>query len=98
MPTSLAPRCGSLGLAAAIVCLASSAAAGIDIPMTYLRQEVAAPPVLSNLDPIPENRGVAGANVALADVKTTGSFLGQNYSLAVVSVEPGGDIVSQVSS
>ncbi|MGD9479729.1 ABC transporter substrate-binding protein [Shinella sp. G-2] len=61
--------------------------------MTYLRQRMNAPPVLSNLDPIPENRGVAGANVALADVRTTGGFLGQNYSLAVVSVEPGGDFL-----
>jgi ABC transporter substrate binding protein (PQQ-dependent alcohol dehydrogenase system) len=93
MPASLAARRRGLSLAAAIFCLASSAAAEIAIPMTYLRQEVAAPPVLSNLDPIPEDRGLAGAEVALTDTKTTGSFMGHAYSLAVVSVEPGGDFL-----
>ncbi len=67
-------------------------AAEIAVPLTYLRQEVEAPPVLSNLDPIPEDLGVAGAEVALADTKTTGRFLGHAYSLEVVSVEPGGDL------
>ncbi|WP_433458759.1 ABC transporter substrate-binding protein [Pseudochelatococcus sp.] len=62
--------------------------------MTYLRQEVEAPPVLSNLDPIPDDLGIAGAEVALADTKTTGRFLGHAYSLEVVSVEPGGDLTA----
>ncbi|WP_235818401.1 ABC transporter substrate-binding protein [Brucella grignonensis] len=50
--------------------------------------------MLSNLDPIPENRGIAGAEVALIDTKTTGSFMGHDYSLAVVSVEPGSDLLN----
>lgn len=83
----------SLWLVAVIFCWASSAMAEIAIPMTYLRQEIQPPPVLSNLDPIPEDRGIAGARVALADTKTTGSFMGHDYSLAVVSVEPGGDFL-----
>lgn len=84
------------GFCLAVACVfgASSAAAAIAIPMTYLRQEVEAPPVLSNLDPIPENRGIAGAEVALIDTKTTGSFMGHDYSLAVVSVEPGSDLLN----
>src|SRR5690606_17790099 len=82
---------GGVCLAAALACWAPSAFAEIAIPMTYLRQEVELPPVLSNLDPIPEDRGVAGAEVALTDTKTTGSFMRHDYSLAVVSVEPGGD-------
>ncbi len=94
MLASLAARHRGLYLAAAVVCLASPAAAEIAIPMTYLRQEVAAPPVLSNLDPIPDDRGLAGAEVALTDTKTTGSFMGHAYSLAVVSVEPGGDFLN----
>ncbi|WP_429820517.1 ABC transporter substrate-binding protein [Ensifer sp. B1-9] len=94
MPASLAACRRRLCLAVAIVCFASSAAAEITIPMTYLRQVVKTPPVLSNLDPIPQDRGIAGAQVALTDTKTTGSFLGQNYSLAVVSVEAEGDFPS----
>ncbi|NRQ17564.1 ABC transporter substrate-binding protein [Ensifer sesbaniae] len=94
MSASLAACRRRLCLAVAIVCFASSAAAEIAIPMTYLRQVVETPPVLSNLDSIPPDRGIAGAEVALTDTKTTGSFLGQNYSLAVVSVEAGGDFPS----
>lgn len=83
-----------LWLAAAIFCWASSATAEIAVPMIYLRQEIQPPPVLSNLDPIPKDRGIAGAEVALADTKTTGSFMGHAYSLALVSVEPGGDFIA----
>lgn len=93
MPASFAARRGGFCLAAAIVCLASPAVAEIAIPMVYLRQEAEAPPVLSNLDPIPEDRGIAGADVALTDTKTTGSFMGHDYSLAVISVEPGDDFL-----
>ena len=76
---------------ALILLMAGAAEAGIAIPMTYLRQEVPAPPVLSNLDPIPEDRGIAGAEVALKDTRTTGKFLGHDYELNVVSVAPGED-------
>jgi ABC transporter substrate binding protein (PQQ-dependent alcohol dehydrogenase system) len=82
-----------LWLAAAACCWASPAAADIAISMTYIRQEMQAPPVLSNLDPIPEDRGIAGAEVALTDTKTTGSFMGHDYSLALLSVEPDGDFL-----
>lgn len=80
-----------LGALTALAASAGTAQAGIAIPMTYLRQEEDLPPVLSNLDPIPEDRGIAGAEVALKDTRTTGTFLGHDYSLDVVSVEPGGD-------
>jgi ABC transporter substrate binding protein (PQQ-dependent alcohol dehydrogenase system) len=73
---------------------AAQAHAGLAVPMTYLRQEVAAPPVLSNLDPVPEDRGIAGAELALTDTKTTGSFMGHNYDLDVVSIEPGGSLAT----
>lgn len=73
---------------------AAPAMADVTIPMVYLRQEVEAPAVLSNLDPIPEDRGIAGAEVALADTMTTGSFMGHAYTLEIVSVEPGGDLAA----
>jgi ABC transporter substrate binding protein (PQQ-dependent alcohol dehydrogenase system) len=85
---ALAPAC----IAAQLALAAGPAAAEIVIPMTYLRQEVEAPPVLSNLDPIPADRGIAGAEVALADIRTTGRFLGHDYRLEIVSVAPGGDL------
>jgi len=66
----------------------------VEVPILYLRQEVELPPVLSNLDPVPEDLGLAGAEVALKDNQTTGSFLGHDYSLTVVSVEPGGDLAA----
>lgn len=65
-----------------------------EIDVLYLRQEIDRPPVLSNLDPVPEDLGLAGAEVALADVKTTGSFLGQDWRLDLVSVPPGGDFTA----
>lgn len=94
MPDSFTASRRGLCLAAALICCATPAAAEIAIPMIYLRQEVEPPPVLSNLDPIPEDRGIAGAEVALADTKTTGSFMGHVYSLDLVSVEPGGDFLA----
>lgn len=81
------------GCAAVLVSLAAGqVAAETVIPMTYLRQEVPAPPVLSNLDPIPADRGIAGAELALADTRTTGRFMGHDYQLEIVSVAPGGDL------
>ncbi|MGS4944774.1 ABC transporter substrate-binding protein [Meridianimarinicoccus sp. RP-17] len=79
----------ALGLTAA-----GTAQANIDIPVTYLRAEQVAPPVLSNLDPDPDDLGIAGARTALADNLTTGQFMGHRYALDVVSVEPDGDVLS----
>lgn len=43
---------------------------------------------ISRLDERDGTEGIAGARLALADNKTTGSFLGQSYSLAVEKVPP----------
>lgn len=94
MPISIRQKAA---FCAAIVFCALPAAAQqapkIDVPMLYLRQEVELPPVLSNLDPVPEDLGIAGAEVALKDNQTTGGFLGHDYRLEIVSVEPGGDLI-----
>jgi ABC transporter substrate binding protein (PQQ-dependent alcohol dehydrogenase system) len=80
---------------AAIACWSATAAlADVRLPAIYLRQEVDAPPTLSNLDPIPEDLGLAGATLGLADNQTTGQFLGQTYTLEVVSVPAGGDLLA----
>ena len=57
----------------------------------YLRVEQPVPPTLSNLDPIPEDNGVAGAQTGLLDNLTTGKFLGHNYEMIVSEVPEGDD-------
>lgn len=47
---------------------------------------------LSVLDIPPEDIGVAGANVAINDNNTTGSFMGQKFTLDVVTLAPGDDV------
>lgn len=48
---------------------------------------------LSILDVPPKDIGVAGANVAIADNNTTGSFLGQKFTLEVTDVKYDQDVV-----
>ena len=57
----------------------------------YLHVEVPQPPTLSNLDPIPEDNGWAGAQTGLQDNLTTGKFLGQDYTLMQNRVAEGED-------
>ncbi|CCF00905.1 ABC transporter substrate-binding protein [Sinorhizobium fredii] len=94
MPKRRIRRKISACLLAALVGGFGPARAEVTVAVTYLRQEVQAPPVLSNLDPIPADLGVAGAKAALADTETTGGFLGHHYTLKVISVAPGGDFVA----
>ncbi|WP_269586151.1 ABC transporter substrate-binding protein [Roseibium sp. Sym1] len=72
--------------------LAVETAAAVEVHVQYLRQEIDAPPTLSNLDEEPDDLGLAGARVGLNDNRTTGSFLGQTYELGVTSLPPGSDI------
>lgn len=83
--------CAAAALASAL--LAEVASADVSVAVTYLRQEVERPPVLSGLDPVPEDLGLAGAELAQRDNVSTGRFLGHDYSLEVVSVAPGGDLL-----
>lgn len=72
---------------------AAGAAADLTVPIAYLRLEEPPRVVLSNLDAIPEDLGVAGAELGRADNATTGSFMGHDYVLTTVSVAPDGDVV-----
>ncbi|MCV6585641.1 MAG: ABC transporter substrate-binding protein [Marinibacterium sp.] len=83
----------AIAMACALTC-ASVAQAQIDVPLVYLHQAEDLPPVLSNLDPIPEDRGRAGAALGVADNATTGSFLGHDYALNVISVPADGDLAT----
>ncbi|MEP1768856.1 MAG: ABC transporter substrate-binding protein [Sulfitobacter sp.] len=69
-----------------IAMLAQAASAQTVLDVGYLRVEIARPPTLSDLDPLPENNGLAGAQTALEDNLTTGKFLGQKYTLSVSTV------------
>jgi ABC transporter substrate binding protein (PQQ-dependent alcohol dehydrogenase system) len=73
------------------ILLAGAAVADVSLSVGYLRVERDLPPTLSNLDPIPEDLGVAGALTGLKDNQTTGKFLGQTYELEVVDVWLGDD-------
>ena len=64
-----------------------------DIPVAWLKIEQELPPTLSNLDPIPENLGLAGVLTALKDNETTGKFQGQDWSLAEHTAILGDDVL-----
>ena len=66
----------------------------IEVSVHYLRQTVPPPPTLSNLDPVPENLGMAGARAGLEDNNTTGRFLGHTYTLDVTEVAEEGDLLA----
>ena len=83
--------CGVLALG-----LATPALAQIDVDIHYIKQVVTPPPTLSNLDPIPEDLGVRGAELGLEDNTTTGRFLGQTYRLTMTDVPEDGDFAAAV--
>ncbi len=66
----------------------------IDVPIGFLERIVPPPAILSNLDPIPEDEGLAGAQLGIKDNATTGKFLGHNYALETVQVEENADITA----
>ncbi|KQT47507.1 branched-chain amino acid ABC transporter substrate-binding protein [Aureimonas sp. Leaf454] len=53
---------------------------------------------LSVLDIPPPDIGIAGANVAIADNNTTGSFMGQSFALDVATLKPGEDVMPAVEA
>ncbi|WP_159805418.1 ABC transporter substrate-binding protein [Litoreibacter roseus] len=65
----------------------------VDLSVHYIRVETPTPPTLSNLDPIPDDLGLAGAQTALDDNNTTGKFLGQTYALDITELSPQDDVL-----
>ena len=90
MKTVTRTFCGLFAL-----CLATQTVAETSVNIVYLRQEIDRPPVLSNLDAVPEDEGIAGAEVGLEDNITTGKFLNQSFTLDIRSVPVGGDIIAE---
>ncbi|CAD0186678.1 hypothetical protein RUESEDTHA_03588 [Ruegeria sp. THAF57] len=83
-----------LSVVAALITLPGVVLAEVAISVTYLQLQVPRPPVLSNLDPLPDDLGMAGAELGLADNLTTAKFLGHKYKLTVVAVPEGEDWLS----
>lgn len=75
----------------AAIFAASAGLAEVRLDVVYLKIEQDLPPVLSNLDPIPPNLGVAGAEVGLQDNTTTGRFLGHSFGFETNHVPQGAD-------
>ena len=73
------------------ILLCTTARAEVVVDIGYLRVDVPLPPVLSNLDPVPEDLGAAGAATGLDDNNTTGRFMGQKYTLTELRVPEGED-------
>ncbi|WP_299614591.1 ABC transporter substrate-binding protein [uncultured Tateyamaria sp.] len=69
--------------------IATASFADATLSIGYLRVEQPAPPTLSNLDPVPDDNGLAGAQTGLADNLTTGKFLGHSYEMTVADVAEG---------
>lgn len=83
----------ALTLALGFAISVTAARAEVTLHATYLRFEQPPAPVLSNLDPVPEDDGIAGAQLGLEDNASTGRFLGQAYMLDIVSLPAGTDPV-----
>lgn len=83
-------------LLASLLCFATvgPAVAQVDVTIGFLEKKVPLPPILYNLEEIPEDEGLAGARVAMKDNATTGKFLKHNYALEVVIVAEEDDAVS----
>lgn len=86
----LAALCLSTALAALPAAAAEKAMQAVDIG--WLSKERDLPPVLSNLDEIPADKGVAGARLGISDNDTTGRFMGHDYTLTEVVVPLEGDV------
>lgn len=67
------------------------------VRVAYLGMEIDRPPVLSNLDPWPEDEGLQGARLGMADNAATGKFLKQSYDLEEVMLPVDGDVAAAVA-
>jgi ABC transporter substrate binding protein (PQQ-dependent alcohol dehydrogenase system) len=72
--------------AAVAILIGCGAAQAVDVEIVYLERQIAAPPILSNLENAPEDTGLAGARLAIDENNTTGRFLGQTYALTEIVV------------
>ena len=65
------------------------------VPIVYLSKNYEEPPPLSLLEKILTDEGVAGARLGIEANNTTGTFLGQHFTLVEATVSAEGDIVAK---
>jgi len=64
-----------------LTAMPSFAASTVDVKVGYVQWTPDPGPVLSNVLPEPEDAGLRGAELAMADNSTTGKFMGHRYEL-----------------
>ncbi|MCF6251645.1 MAG: ABC transporter substrate-binding protein [Methylococcaceae bacterium] len=64
------------------------------IKIAYITQEQKVPAALSNLDAFIQQKGLIGAEIAIADNNTTGQFTGQKFNLQKIIVPVSADVVT----
>ena len=74
-----------------VMSLPVTARADVNVAIGYLTVETPRTASLSNIDPTPEDAGIAGARLGLMDNLTTGKFLGHSFTLAERTVAVGAD-------
>jgi ABC transporter substrate binding protein (PQQ-dependent alcohol dehydrogenase system) len=62
------------------------------VPVHYFERRIERPTPLNNQDPIPDDEGLRGAELAIAESNATGRFVGLKFELKPTVVEPGGDL------
>ncbi len=88
-----------LSILCAMVGASTGTANAVDVRVLYLERQVERPPVLSSLDAVPDDLGLAGAELGLFENTATARFLGHSYTLDTVVVgveEDFGEAVERV--
>ena len=89
------------GLLAALACCAPFAAAAgsaeLEVRIGYLGYRPDPGPLLSNVIPEPQDAGLRGAELAIADSNSTGRFLKHGYVLDAVTSETAEDLLQQAA-
>src|SRR4030095_6539471 len=83
------------GVAALTVAFGEAAfaqSAPLHVPVVYLKETIEEPLPLSLVEPVAEDKGLAGAKLAIGDNNTTGKFLKQEFELVEKTVPAGGDL------
>ncbi len=69
----------------------------MNVRVLYAEQKTEPSPVLSGMVPVPEDLGLQGARLGLADNISGGTFLGQTYELEEVIAQPDESLVGKLN-
>lgn len=81
-------------VASLCVVSASAAQTPLDITIGYLERVIPPPPVLSNLEDVPDDLGLSGTQLGIQDNATTGKFLKQTWQLETAHIAEGDDFLA----